>query len=103
LLPQGIVVLDLDSDDEEQPNDTPPRDFVISSALLSRLAVTPAELRPPPAPAGQLVLYRPPLWKDQEKAEEEVEERNHNIDEQDVYPIQDDTQTSADDMEIEAI
>ncbi|KZT56562.1 hypothetical protein CALCODRAFT_483824 [Calocera cornea HHB12733] len=92
-----IVVLDLDSDDEDTPQASPPREYTISSALLARLPLPALEVAPPAPPSGQLVLYRPPLWKDLE----EVETRSRNVDDQDVQPAEPEPELSDDAMEIE--
>ncbi|KZO95647.1 hypothetical protein CALVIDRAFT_538045 [Calocera viscosa TUFC12733] len=99
-----IVILDLDSDDDddETPQSSPPREweFTISSALLSRLPVPVIDVPPPPpAAAGQLVLYRPPLWKDLEEAQT----RSRNVDQQDVVPGPEETVPSDEAMEIEDV
>ncbi|EJU04468.1 hypothetical protein DACRYDRAFT_105527 [Dacryopinax primogenitus] len=92
-----IVILDLDSDDEESPRSSPPPEYIISGALLSLLPVPVGDTPSPPG-KGQLVLYRPPPWRDSE----ELENRSRNVDEQDVTPAQDALVThSTDAMDIE--
>jgi len=94
-----IVILDLDSDDEETPASSPPPEFTISRALLSRLPVPTVAIPPPPPDAGQLVLYQPSPWRELK----ETTTRSRNVDAQDVYPSLKDPVISTEEMDIEEL